>query len=122
MESLFHQLKSQRPEIDYGFASAGGREKITMDRDQNWSKIQLGWNLHVHGEGEHQFNSVREGIEYFRQQSPDIVDQDLPGFSIVQDGKPVGPIQDHHSLIFTNFRAIERLNSLMQFGRFLPAF
>ena len=47
LESLFHQLKSQRPAIDYGFASAGGREKITMDRDQNWSKIQLGWNLHA---------------------------------------------------------------------------
>ena len=105
LESLFHQLKSQRPEIDYAFASAGGREKITMDRDQNWSKIELGWNLHVHGKGEHQFTSVREGIEYFRQQSPDIIDQDLPGFSIVRYGKPVGPIQDDHSLIFTNFRA-----------------
>ena len=41
LESLFHQLKSQRPEIDYGFASAGGREKITMDRDQNLSLIHI---------------------------------------------------------------------------------
>lgn len=105
LEQLFHQLKSQRPEIDYAFASGGGREQITMDRDQNWKKVEQGWNLHVLGKGERHFASMREAVEQFRQTDPGIVDQDLPGFVIVRDGQPVGPMEDQHCLIFTNFRA-----------------
>jgi 2,3-bisphosphoglycerate-independent phosphoglycerate mutase len=105
LEALFHQLKSQRPEIDYAFASGGGREQITMDRDQNWSKIERGWNTHVHGQSDNQFGSIREAIEHFRSQTPDIVDQDLPDFVLVRDGQPIGPMKDNHCLIFTNFRA-----------------
>ena len=42
-EKLFSELKGQRPGIDYAFASGGGREVITMDRDNNWEKIETGW-------------------------------------------------------------------------------
>jgi len=103
-EKLFSELKGQRPVIDYAFASGGGREVITMDRDNNWKKIETGWQIHVHGQSENQFPSIRDAIEHFRKQNPEIIDQDIPGFVIIRKGEAVGRIEDQHALIFTNFR------------------
>ena len=103
-EKLFSELKGQRPGIDYAFASGGGREVITMDRDNNWEKIKIGWQIHVQGQSENQFPSIRDAIEYFRKQNPEIIDQDIPGFVIIRNGEAVSRIEDQHSLIFTNFR------------------
>ena len=103
-EKLFSELKGQRPGIDYAFASGGGREVITMDRDNNWEKIETGWRIHVQGQSENQFPSIRDAIEHFRKQNPEIIDQDIPGFVIIRNGEAVGRIEDQHALIFTNFR------------------
>ena len=103
-EKLFSELKGQRPGIDYAFASGGGREVITMDRDNNWEKIETGWRIHVQGQSENQFPSIRDAIEHFRKQNPEIIDQDIPGFVIIRKGEAVGRIEDQHALIFTNFR------------------
>jgi len=103
-EKLFSELMGQRPRIDYAFASGGGREVITMDRDNNWEKIETGWQIHVHGQSENQFPSIRDAIEHFRKQNPEIIDQDIPGFVIIRNGEAVGRIEDQHALIFTNFR------------------
>jgi len=103
-EKLFSELKGQRPRIDYAFASGGGREVITMDRDNNWEKIETGWQIHVQGQSENQFPSIRDAIEHFRKQNPEIIDQDIPGFVIIRNGEAVGRIEDQHALIFTNFR------------------
>jgi len=103
-ENLFSVLKGQRPGIDYAFASGGGREVITMDRDNNWEKIETGWQIHVQGQSENQFPSIRDAIEHFRKQNPEIIDQDIPGFVIIRKGEAVGRIEDQHALIFTNFR------------------
>ena len=103
-EKLFSELKGQRPVIDYAFASGGGREVITMDRDNNWEKIETGWQIHVQGQSENQFPSIRDAIEHFRKQNPEIIDQDIPGFVIIRKGEAVGRIEDQHALIFTNFR------------------
>ena len=103
-EKLFSELKGQRPGIDYAFASGGGREVITMDRDNNWDKIETGWQIHVQGQTENQFPSIRDAIEHFRKQNPEIIDQDIPGFVIIRKGEAVGGIEDQHALIFTKFR------------------
>ena len=103
-EKLFAELKEQRSEIDYAFASGGGREAITMDRDSNWGKVKQGWNIHVKGKSENKFPRIRDAIEYFRTKNPGIIDQDIPGFVIVRNGKAIAPIEDDHGLIFTNFR------------------
>ncbi|MBF0240405.1 MAG: phosphoglycerate mutase (2,3-diphosphoglycerate-independent), partial [SAR324 cluster bacterium] len=105
LEQLFHELKSQRPEVDYAFASGGGREAVTMDRDENWKSVEAGWNLHIRGKSDHYFESMDQAISFFREQDPNIIDQALPGFVITRNGKPISPIQDNHSLIFVNFRA-----------------
>lgn len=105
LEKLFHTLNQQNPEIDYAFASGGGRETITMDRDNQWAKIEAGWNVHVRGLGQHSFESIGQAIGHFRQAEPNIIDQDLPAFVLTRNGQPIGKIEDHHSVIFMNFRA-----------------
>lgn len=105
LQILFDEVNN-KPERSYCFASGGGREVITMDRDRQWSKVKYGWNVHVHGKAENRFTSMEEAIRHFRERNPDLVDQDMPGFVIVDDiGEPVGRILDGDAVIMMNFRA-----------------
>ncbi|HRT05032.1 MAG TPA: 2,3-bisphosphoglycerate-independent phosphoglycerate mutase [Kiritimatiellia bacterium] len=90
--------------VDYAIASGGGRMKVTMDRyEADWRMVELGWKTHVRGEGA-QYPSAQAAIEDLRAKNPGILDQDLPAFVVARDGKPLGPIQDHDSVILYNFR------------------
>lgn len=89
--------------FDGKIASGGGRMVITMDRyEANWDMVSKGWAIHVEGEGR-QFPSAKEAIETYRREYH-VIDQDLPGFVIARDGKPVGTIEDGDSVILFNFR------------------
>ena len=89
--------------FDAKIASGGGRMNITMDRyEANWEMVKKGWDIHVLGEGR-QFNSAKEAIETYRGELK-VIDQDLPGFVIAEDGKPLGTIEDGDGVIFFNFR------------------
>ncbi len=90
--------------FDAQIASGGGRMKITMDRyEANWPMVEEGWKIHVRGLGR-PFKSAREAIETYRAETG-VVDQDLPGFVVVEeDGAPKGTIDDHDSVILFNFR------------------
>lgn len=84
-------------------ASGGGRMQITMDRyEADWAMVERGWKIHVMGEGR-QFASATEAIETYRKELG-VIDQDLPGFVIADQGEPVGTINDHDSVILFNFR------------------
>lgn len=90
-------------DFDIRIASGGGRMQITMDRyEANWAMVEKGWKIHVLGEGR-QFASAKEAIETYRAEYK-VIDQDLPGFVIAEEGKPVGTIEDGDSVIFFNFR------------------
>ncbi len=91
--------------FDARIASGGGRMHITMDRyEANWGMVEKGWKTHVLGEGPH-FTTAAEAIKTGRGVAPNIViDQDLPPFVIVENGHPVGTIQDNDSVVFFNFR------------------
>jgi len=104
IEDEFAAINKQ-PERDYRIASAGGREAITMDRDHDWSKIEAGWQAHVHGAAAYQFQSALEAIEEFRAGTPGLIDQDMPGFVVVDaNGSPVGRMYDGDAVIMMNFR------------------
>ncbi len=91
--------------FDYAFATGGGRERIIMDRDRDWSKVEAGWNAMVHGKAKYRFHSMMEAISYFRARDPSLVDQDMPGFVIVDAmGRPRGKVQDGDAVIMVNFR------------------
>ncbi|MDQ6973346.1 MAG: 2,3-bisphosphoglycerate-independent phosphoglycerate mutase, partial [Mariprofundaceae bacterium] len=103
LEDVFAKIVAQGG--DYALATAGGRESIIMDRDKDWSKIILGWDAMVHGKSQYRFTSVQAALEAFRQAEPNIIDQDLPGFVIVDsENNPVGTIQDGDAVVMMNFR------------------
>jgi 2,3-bisphosphoglycerate-independent phosphoglycerate mutase len=93
------------PGRDYRVASGGGRMKVTMDRyEADWAMVARGWAAHVHGDARG-FRSMAEAVETLRAESPGVIDQNLPGFVIVDEhGVPVGPIRDGASVVFFNFR------------------
>lgn len=112
MEELFKELKDEH--FDVGFASGGGRMKITMDRYKaDWAMVERGWQTHVKGEGRG-FASFAEAYTTLREETG-ALDQDLPGFVITRDGKPAGPICDGDSVIFFNFRGDRAIEISMAF-------
>jgi 2,3-bisphosphoglycerate-independent phosphoglycerate mutase len=89
--------------FDVAIASGGGRMQITMDRyEADWSMVVRGWAIHVHGDGR-QFASAHEAIETYRNEAK-VIDQDLPGFVVAKDGKPLGKMVDGDAVVFFNFR------------------
>ena len=113
LENTIAELKDDS--YDVRIASGGGRMQITMDRYQaNWGMVEKGWNIHVHGQGR-TFASAREAIETYRAEQPGVIDQDLPGFVIAENGAPVGPMKDGDSVILFNFRGDRALELSMAF-------
>lgn len=98
-----HMAALNDADFDARIASGGGRMYITMDRyEANWAMVERGWKTHVLGEGR-QFTSATEAIETYRNELG-CSDQDLPEFVIVENGSPVGTIEDHDSVVLFNFR------------------
>jgi len=90
--------------FDARIASGGGRMNITMDRYQaDWSMVERGWHIHVLGDGR-LFDSAAQAITALREESPGVIDQDLPPFVIAEAGEPVGRVRDGDSVVFFNFR------------------
>ncbi|NOX65788.1 MAG: 2,3-bisphosphoglycerate-independent phosphoglycerate mutase [Chlorobi bacterium] len=96
---------SEETGFDYKIASGGGRMITTMDRyNADWSIVERGWKAHVLGDARH-FKSAEEAIQTMYDEDPDITDQYLESFVIVNDNdKPVGTIRDGDAVIFFNFR------------------
>ncbi len=104
IEEAFACISTQEG-FDYAFASGGGREQVIMDRDHNWARVEAGWNAMVHGRSPNRFRSMLEAINHFRKETPGIVDQDLPGFVIVDgDDQATGRVADGDAVVMVNFR------------------
>ncbi len=115
LEAVLTELSGEG--CDYRIASGGGRMTITMDRyEANWPMVELGWKTHVRGEGR-QFPSAEAAIETYRQETPGVIDQDLPPFVIARDGKPVGTIANGDSVILFNFRGDRAQEISLAFDR-----
>lgn len=89
---------------DYRIASGGGRMYITMDRyNAEWVMVERGWKTHVLGEGR-QFASAAEAVQTYYDADLKVNDQNIHEFVIVENGKPVGTIEDGDAVINFNFR------------------
>jgi 2,3-bisphosphoglycerate-independent phosphoglycerate mutase len=90
--------------VDLRIASGGGRMFVTMDRyESDWSIVERGWRAHVLGQGP-AFASATAAIEAARRDKPGCSDQQLPPFVVVDNGRPVGTIEDGDAVVFVNFR------------------
>ena len=91
---------------DVKIASGGGRMTTVADRYENdWSMVARGWDMMVNGEADYYFKSAEEAISILRRINPEVQDQDLPAFVIVDDDeKPIGKIEKGDALIYFDFR------------------
>ncbi len=96
---------SQENNFDYAIASGGGRMVTTMDRyEADWDVVQRGWETHVHGNAR-KFESAAKAIQTFYDEDPEITDQYLSQFVVVDENdEPVGIIKDGDCVINFNFR------------------
>lgn len=103
LERFFKEFK----DADFRIASGAGRMVAVADRYENdWPMVKLGWDMMVHGVAPNQFTSARQAIESFRTKDPNIQDQYLPAFVVVDEaGKPVGKISDGDAFVYIDFRA-----------------
>ncbi|MBD3426611.1 MAG: 2,3-bisphosphoglycerate-independent phosphoglycerate mutase [Candidatus Omnitrophica bacterium] len=102
-EELLRAIRGEKG-FDYRIASGGGRMVTTMDRyNADWSVVKRGWDAHVLGKARN-FASAKEAVETYYREDPGITDQYMDPFVVVEDGKPVGTIEDGDSVVFFNFR------------------
>lgn len=94
-------------DADIKIASGGGRMTTTADRYENdWSMVERGWNIMVHGISNNKFHSANEAIEFFRSKDPEAQDQYLPDFVIVDENdQPIGKVEKGDAFIYIDFRA-----------------
>ncbi len=103
-EEYLSGKRKDNKDLDICIASGGGRMTLTMDRyEADWNIVQEGWKHHVLGIGR-EFKTAKDALQTLYTEDPKVIDQYLPGFVIVKDGIPVGPVQDKDSLVFFNFR------------------
>ena len=106
IDRLEEALKQHRDAgRDYRIASGGGRMRVTMDRyEADWSIVERGWKTHVQGQAR-PFSSAREAVQTLYDENPEVNDQFLPAFVIVDEsGDPVGLMSDGDAVVFFNFR------------------
>ncbi len=95
--SYVEELEAYMNELQYGkIASVSGRY-YAMDRDKNWDRIQLAYDVITQAKGPHS-DSASEGIKasYEKQEMDEFV---FP-FNVVKEGI----VKDNDSVIFANFR------------------
>ncbi len=115
LETVLETLRE--PGYDYAIASGGGRMVITMDRyEANWAMVEAGWRTHVQGQGR-MFPSATAAIETYRQEEPEIIDQNLPAFVVERQGAPVAKIENGDSVILFNFRGDRAQEISLAFDR-----
>jgi 2,3-bisphosphoglycerate-independent phosphoglycerate mutase len=107
--------------IDARIVSGGGRMNITMDRyEADWPMVERGWHTHVLADARRQpFASATLAVETLRGETPGIIDQDLPPFTV----EPRAPMQDGDACVMFNFRGdraieISRAFDDAQFDKF----
>jgi 2,3-bisphosphoglycerate-independent phosphoglycerate mutase len=105
--------------IDARIVSGGGRMNITMDRyEADWPMVERGWHTHVLADAR-PFASATLAVETLRGETPGIIDQDLPPFTV----EPRAPMQDGDACVMFNFRGdraieISRAFDDVQFDKF----
>ena len=107
LEKFLENLKDEygNPR-DYKIAGGGGRMIYVADRyETDWSIVERGWNAIVYGKADNYYGKAAEAISELRRKNPDIQDQYLPPFVLVENNEPVGTVKDGDSFIYYDFRA-----------------
>lgn len=96
------KLQDKIKEIGVGkIASIIGRN-WTMDRNNNWERVQKGYDLLVKGTGE----QITDPISFLKDSyKKNVTDEFIEPAVITEDGKPLATIKNGDALIFYNYRS-----------------
>lgn len=95
------ELQEKMKKLKIGrIASLIGRF-FSMDRNNNWNRVEKAYNLMVNGIGE-KIESAEKYLEESYEKK--IFDEYIEPAVIVENGEPIGKIQEMDSVIFFNFR------------------
>lgn len=102
IDQLEEVLREKRPAgADWKIATVMGRY-YAMDRDKRWDRTQKAYQAIVEGKGIEDV-SARAAVE--KSYAAQITDEFVKPGVLVDQGKPVGKVQDGDSVLFFNFRA-----------------
>lgn len=103
----FENYVRKFPDADIRIASGGGRMACVADRYENdWGMVKKGFDMMVYGEAEFFFRTPEEALQILHRINPEVQDQDLQPFVIVDDlDRPIGLIEKGDALIYFDFRA-----------------
>ncbi len=100
---FIQKLEEKIEEIGVGeIATVSGRF-YAMDRDNHWDRIESAYRAIAEGESVSTSTSVHEAVSTSYAQ--EVYDEEFAPAVITKNGKPIGRIHDHDSVIFFNFRA-----------------
>lgn len=96
-------LKTKCDELGIGEVATVSGRYYTMDRDQRWERVEMGYNALAEGKGlkaPNPFAAIEKSYDVR------ITDEFIePTVIINEEGQPVGKLQDGDSVIFFNFRS-----------------
>ena len=103
----FEEFAKRFKDADIRISDGGGRMVYVADRyESNWQMVARGWDAMVNGEADYYFKSATEAVEMLRRIEPELQDQYMPAFVIVDDEeRPVGTVKPGDSFIYFDFRA-----------------
>ena len=103
----FEEFAGRFLDADIRIASGGGRMVCVADRYENdWKVVKRGFDMMKWGRADYKFYSAEEGVEALRRDNPEVQDQYLPPFVVIDDSdKPVGLVETGDALIYFDFRA-----------------
>ena len=103
----FEEFAKRFDGADIKIASGGGRMTTVADRYENdWSVVARGWDMMVNGEADYYFPTATEAIQTLRRINPEVQDQYLPAFVVVDENEqPVGRVSKGDVMIYFDFRA-----------------
>lgn len=103
----FEEFAKRFVGADIKLADGGGRMTYVADRYENdWQMVAKGWDAMVNGEADYYFKSASEALTMLRRIEPEIQDQYLPAFVIVDENeKPIGTVKKGDVLVYFDFRA-----------------
>jgi len=112
----FEEFVRKFADADIRIASGGGRMVCVADRYENdWEVVKRGFDMMVNGEAQYFFPTATEAINMLRRIDPNVQDQYLQPFVIVDGDEPVGKIEKGDALIYFDFRADRAIEIAMAF-------
>lgn len=113
----FEAFARKFPDADIRIASGGGRMVAVADRYENdWQVVARGWDMMVNGEADYFFKTPEEAIQILRRINPEVQDQNLPPFVIVDEhDQPIGKIIKGDAVVYFDFRADRAIEIAMAF-------